>query len=43
VRACGHSLEGEGVVLHDRGTLVCMGMCSVLSEDPMLLFVKFNC
>jgi purine nucleoside phosphorylase len=25
VRACGHSLEGEGVVLHDRGTLICMG------------------
>jgi purine nucleoside phosphorylase len=25
VRACGHSLEGEGVTLHDRGTLVCMG------------------
>lgn len=25
VRACGHSLEGDGVVLHDRGTLVCMG------------------
>jgi 5'-methylthioadenosine phosphorylase len=25
VRMCGHSLEGEGVVLHDRGTLVCMG------------------
>ncbi|PYH44150.1 6-phosphogluconate dehydrogenase, decarboxylating [Aspergillus saccharolyticus JOP 1030-1] len=24
VRACGHSLEGEGVVLHDRGTLICM-------------------
>ncbi|KAH8427861.1 S-methyl-5-thioadenosine phosphorylase [Aspergillus melleus] len=24
VRACGHTLEGEGVVLHDRGTLVCM-------------------
>ncbi|KAI1932634.1 S-methyl-5-thioadenosine phosphorylase [Ophidiomyces ophidiicola] len=24
VRACGHSLEGEGVVLHDQGTLVCM-------------------
>ncbi|KAL4885607.1 nucleoside phosphorylase domain-containing protein [Aspergillus karnatakaensis] len=24
VRQCGHSLEGEGVVLHDRGTLVCM-------------------
>ncbi|PYH89033.1 6-phosphogluconate dehydrogenase [Aspergillus ellipticus CBS 707.79] len=24
VRACGHGLEGEGVVLHDRGTLICM-------------------
>ncbi|KAL3436983.1 6-phosphogluconate dehydrogenase [Aspergillus tetrazonus] len=24
VRACGHSLEGEGVKLHDRGTLICM-------------------
>ncbi|KAL1993876.1 hypothetical protein VTN49DRAFT_2545 [Thermomyces lanuginosus] len=24
VRACGHSLEGDGVVLHDRGTLICM-------------------
>lgn len=30
VRACGHSLEGEGVVLHDRGTLVCMGTCQFL-------------
>lgn len=28
VRACGHSLEGDGVVLHDRGTLICMGMYS---------------
>jgi 5'-methylthioadenosine phosphorylase len=27
VRKCGHSLEGEGVTLHDRGTIVCMGMC----------------
>lgn len=25
VRACGHSLEGEGVRLHDKGTVVCMG------------------
>ncbi|KAJ5404590.1 hypothetical protein N7509_004461 [Penicillium cosmopolitanum] len=25
VRECGHSLEGDGVVLHDRGTVVCMG------------------
>ncbi|KAI9712785.1 MAG: S-methyl-5-thioadenosine phosphorylase [Bogoriella megaspora] len=24
VRKCGHSLEGEGVRLHDRGTVVCM-------------------
>lgn len=24
VRKCGHSLEGEGVRLHDKGTLVCM-------------------
>ncbi|PYI05433.1 6-phosphogluconate dehydrogenase [Aspergillus sclerotiicarbonarius CBS 121057] len=24
VRACGHSLEGDGVALHDRGTLICM-------------------
>ena len=26
VRKCGHSLEGEGVRLHDQGLLVCMGM-----------------
>lgn len=25
VKRCGHSLEGEGVVLHDEGTLICMG------------------
>lgn len=24
VRQCGHSLKGDGVVLHDKGTLVCM-------------------
>ncbi|KAI9730133.1 MAG: S-methyl-5-thioadenosine phosphorylase [Cirrosporium novae-zelandiae] len=24
VRTCGHSLEGDGVKLHDQGTLVCM-------------------
>ena len=28
IRKCGHSLEGEGVRLHDAGTLVCMGMSS---------------
>ena len=26
VQKCGHSLEGEGVRLHDQGLLVCMGM-----------------
>jgi 5'-methylthioadenosine phosphorylase len=24
VRKCGHALEGEGVVLHDKGTIICM-------------------
>ncbi|KAF7889413.1 uncharacterized protein EAF01_010906 [Botrytis porri] len=24
VRECGHALEGEGIVLHDKGTIVCM-------------------
>lgn len=24
VRKCGHSLEGEGVTLHDRGVVICM-------------------
>ena len=28
VRKCGHSLEGEGVRLHDQGTLVVMGSLS---------------
>lgn len=26
VRACGASLEGEGVRLHEKGTIICMGM-----------------
>jgi 5'-methylthioadenosine phosphorylase len=26
VRRCGHALEGEGVRLHDKGTVVCMGV-----------------
>jgi len=26
VSVCGHSLAGEGVRLHDKGTIVCMGM-----------------
>lgn len=24
VRRCGHALEGDGVVLHDKGTIICM-------------------
>ncbi|TEY71598.1 hypothetical protein BOTCAL_0090g00250 [Botryotinia calthae] len=24
VRECGHALEGEGIVLHDKGTIICM-------------------
>lgn len=35
VRKCGHSLEGEGVRLHDRGTLVCMGMFAVILDARM--------
>lgn len=26
VKKCGHSLSGEGVRLHDKGTIICMGM-----------------
>jgi hypothetical protein len=26
VKRCAHSMEGEGVVLHEKGTLICMGM-----------------
>lgn len=29
VSTCGHSLEGEGVRLHDKGTIICMGAYSV--------------
>lgn len=35
VRKCGHSLEGEGVSLHDKGTLVCMG---ALTHIPTACF-----
>lgn len=30
VRKCGHSLEGEGVVLHDKGTVIVMGTLRLL-------------
>lgn len=39
VRDCGHSLEGDGVVLHDRGTLICMGMVLFPSPSFSLLYV----
>lgn len=45
VRSCGHSLEGEGVRLHDRGTLVCMGTSLVTSSLPshrLKLIIHFN-
>lgn len=32
VRKLGHSLEGDGVRLHDKGTIICMGM-SYLQTD----------
>ncbi len=35
VRQCGHSLEGDGVEMHDRGTLICMG---ALSRPSWLYF-----
>lgn len=28
VRKCGHALAGEGVTMHDKGTIICMGMFS---------------
>lgn len=34
VRVCGHSLEGEGVKLHDRGTIICMGKFSKMLSFP---------
>ncbi|KAI9869259.1 MAG: S-methyl-5-thioadenosine phosphorylase [Trichoglossum hirsutum] len=35
VRKCGHSLEGEGVKLHDSGTLVCMELTeNAIGEGP---------
>jgi len=35
VRECGHALAGEGVVLHDKGTIICMGI--LYSLNPLLL------
>ena len=30
VQKCGHALEGEGIKLHDKGTIICMGTVSHL-------------
>jgi len=38
VRKCGASLEGEGVVLHDKGTIICMGM----SRDYIVITTVLN-
>ncbi|OAL38551.1 hypothetical protein AYO20_02201 [Fonsecaea nubica] len=35
VRRCGHSLEGDGVVLHDSGTLIVMGKFSFRDFFPL--------
>ena len=37
VQKCGHSLEGEGVRLHDQGLLVCMGMTKSCCPLYMML------
>ena len=39
VRLCGHSLEGEGVKLHDVGTVVCMGMMSSRDQNAARLML----
>jgi 5'-methylthioadenosine phosphorylase len=36
VRKCGHSLEGEGVVLHDKGTLIVMGESILILTQELL-------
>lgn len=35
VRKCGHSLEGEGVRLHDKGTVVCMGTLTSIPHGQL--------
>jgi 5'-methylthioadenosine phosphorylase len=40
VRKCGESLEGEGVRLMERGTLVCMGMFLFLFPPIQALHIR---
>lgn len=35
VSACGEALHGDGIVLHEKGTVICMG-------EPSLLFLAVN-
>lgn len=35
VRECGHALEGEGIVMHDKGTIICMGLFSPSLPTPI--------
>lgn len=43
VRKCGHSLEGDGVVLHDKGTLIVMGMFfSIPSANPIECYARLK-
>lgn len=41
VRECGHSLEGEGVRLHDKGTIICMGTYSPPRPETLALTSVF--
>lgn len=40
VRQCGHSLEGDGVRLHDKGTVICMGMMFLLLVERYKLLTN---
>jgi 5'-methylthioadenosine phosphorylase len=33
VKTCARSMEGEGVVLHDKGTIICMGKLRYLLQE----------
>jgi len=37
VRRCGHALQGDGVVMHDKGTIICMGTDS----PPIFLGIPY--
>ncbi|KAK6599188.1 5 -methylthioadenosine phosphorylase [Botrytis cinerea] len=41
VRECGHALEGEGIVMHDKGTIICMGKRTRLLYPCRIAHVPF--